>query len=363
MRTPLLLTLLIIHSPVWADNDHLPPYQARFDRDKPVIAVVGENRMTELVDYLVPFGLLSQAGIAEVVALSTEAGPLHLMPALTIRAQATVEEFQRLYPQGADYLIVPAVHESDDPRLLAFIGSQAKHGATLVGICDGVLALGQAGQLRGRRATGHWYSLQQRREDFPETRWVENRRYVVDGKVMTTSGVSAAIPATLAVVEAIAGAGRAAELGSAIGLADWSPRHDSRQFAFGARDYMTIAGNYAAFWRHETLDVPLQPGLDEAVLALKTDAWARSFRTEVSASAAGPVISRHGLTFLPDVQDSSATPMPGDATSASDALDEAIQSIGERYGLATAELVAAQLEYQPSERSKPEARRNNRDNP
>lgn len=359
----LLILLLLFHLPAQADIDHLPPYQNRLGRERPLIAVVGENRMTELVDYLVPFGILSQSRVADVVALSTEAGPLQLMPALRIRAQASVAAFEKRYPQGADYLIVPAVHDSDDPRLIAFIQSQAAKGATLIGICDGVLVLGNAGQLKGRRATGHWYSLSQRQSDFPDTQWLENRRYVVDGNVMTTSGVSAAIPASLALVEAIAGSARAAQLGQAIGVSEWSSRHDSRQFAFGARGYLAIAGNYAAFWRHETLGLPLQPGLEETSLALRADAWARSFRTEVRSSAPGPVVSRHGLTFLPDDPAPQPAYLPGRATRATAVLDEALVGIAEHYGAATADVVAAQLEYSSPERTQPTMRQNPMDNP
>lgn len=362
MRLPLML-LLLLTLPVQADDDHLSPYPNRFGRERPVIAVVGENRMTELVDYLVPFGILSQSGAAEVVALSTEPGPLQLMPALKVRAQATVDEFEQHYPQGADYLIVPAVHDSSDAKLIAFIQSQSAKGATLIGICDGVLVLGRAGQLKGRRATGHWYSLAQRQSDFPETQWLENRRYVVDGNLMTTSGVSAAIPASLALLEAIAGKAKAATLAQEIGVSEWSSRHDSRRFAFGALGYMAIVGNYLAFWRHESLGVPLQPDLDEASLALRADSWARSFRTEVQSSAPGPVLSRHGLTFLPDDAAPSPTTLPGAATGATAVLDEALDGIAERYGTATAEVVAAQLEYLLPERTQPRMRQNPMDNP
>src|SRR5579872_3470357 len=57
-------------------NGKIAPYHARFGRSQPVIAVVGDNRSTELSDYVVPYGILSQAQVAEVIALSTSAGPI-----------------------------------------------------------------------------------------------------------------------------------------------------------------------------------------------------------------------------------------------------------------------------------------------
>ncbi|MDH4870936.1 DJ-1/PfpI family protein [Pseudomonas sp. BN515] len=343
MRT--LLLILTLFAPLLAQADALEPYQPRFGREQPLVAVVGENRMTELVDYLVPFGLLSRAGVAKVVALSTREGPLQMMPALKIDAQATTREFEQRYPQGADYLIVPAVHYSDDHVLTAFVAGQAAKGATIVGICDGVLVLGHTGLLHGRQATGHWYSKSMRETDFPDTRWQADRRYVVDGKLVTSSGVSAAVPVSLALVEAIAGPLKAEALGREIGLTDWSPAHDSQSFAFGAGGYLTAAGNYLAFWRHETLSLPLQPDLDEATLALRVDAWARSFRTKVLASGNGPVRSLNGLTLLPDAPAKGMPPLPGRETSPGKVLDEALAGIAARYGDATAAFVAAQLEY------------------
>lgn len=358
----LFLILLLCTHAAQADNDALAPYQPRFGRERPVIAVVAQNRMTELADYLVPLGVLRRSGAAEVLALASEPGPVQLMPALRLQPQATLEEFTQRYPQGADYLIVPAVHDSQDPALLAFVQAQAARGATVVGVCDGVLVLGNAGLLHGRRATGHWYSRKQRLEDYPDAHWEENRRYVADGRVITTSGVTAALPLSLALVETIAGKPRAATLAREFGVQEWSPRHDSQRFRLGASGYLTAAGNYLALWNHEVFSVPLKQGFDEVSLALAVDAWARTFKTEVQGNAAHPVSSAGGLLFLPDSPDDHPA-LPGAGTTAIATLDNALDAIARRYGESTRRLVTAQLEYAPPERSDRLARRNNMDNP
>lgn len=363
MRTHLFLLILLLVAPlVRADEESLAPYTARFGRERPVIAVVAQNRMTELADYVVPLGVLRRSGVADVVALATAPGPVQLMPALKLQPQATLADFQQRYPQGADYLIVPAVHDSEDAALVDFVRDQAGKGATVVGICDGVLVLGHAGLLHGRRATGHWYSREQRQGDFPDARWQEDRRYVVDGQVMTTSGVTAALPASLALVEAIAGTASASALAQQLGLSDWSPRHDSQRFALGARGYLTAAGNYLLPWRHDDFAVTLQPGFDEIALALSVDAWTRSFRTQVKAKGERPVTSASGLEFLPE-EATGLPELPAPTGSAFQALDRALAAIAGRYGEATRQLVAAQLEYATPERSGRLARRNNMDNP
>lgn len=348
-----LLGLLYFVSCVHASDERLPSYQARFEREQPVVAVLAQNQMTELTDFVVPLGVLRRAGVARVLAVATDAGVVQLMPALSVRAETSIAEFQRDYPQGADYLIVPAVHDSQEPRLLDFIRQQAALGTSIIGICDGALPLAYAGLLDGRRATGHWYSRSQRLSDFPDTQWQENRRYVVDGRLMTTAGVSAALPASLALVEAIAGTAKASTLAQQLGVSDWSTRHDSEAFSFGSQGYLTAAGNYLARWRHETFAVTLHPGLDEVSLALRVDAWARTFLTHVQGVAHQPLFSAGGLEFMPQRADASdLQELPGDATSAVQTLDEALTAIASRYGTATRRLVAAQLEYRPYEQTR-----------
>jgi transcriptional regulator GlxA family with amidase domain len=94
-------------------------------------------------------------------------------------------------------VIEPAINNSDDPKLLGWITSQAGKGATTVSICDGALVVAKTGLMRGHRATGHWATQSLRREKFPDTTWQTNIRYVADGKIVSSAGVSASIPIPL----------------------------------------------------------------------------------------------------------------------------------------------------------------------
>lgn len=335
-----------------AATGKIPPYQPRFDRSRPVIAVIGENRMTELVDYVVPYGILRQSAAAEVLAVATRDGPLQMMPALRFEAQATIAQFDRRFPEGADYLIVPAVHHSEDPLLTGWVAAQAAKGATVVGVCDGVLVLGHAGLLRGRRATGHWYSEAERENSFPDTQWLKNIRYLADGRIVTTTGAAAAIPVSLALVEAIAGSARAASVARELGVTEWSAEHDSEPFDLSLEDYYSAARNLLLFWRHETLGIAVAPGVDEIALALTADAYSRTYRSSAlsQASSSAPLTSRRGLRLLPDStpgndrQPDRMLPALSPAQPAA-ALESTLDAIARDYGEADAHLVALQLEY------------------
>ena len=111
--------------------------------------------------------------------------------------------------EGADYVIVPAMSRDDDPAALQWIRSQAAKGATIVGVCAGAKVVGDAGLLDGKRATTHWYFLKELREEHPAIRYVADRRLVVDRGVATTTGITASMPMSLTLIEAIAGRDKA----------------------------------------------------------------------------------------------------------------------------------------------------------
>lgn len=316
-----------------------------------MVAVIGQNDGTETTDYLVPYAVLAQSGVADVLALATEARPLRLMPALTVEPQATVDDFDARFPEGADYVVVPALHRSDDQRVTTWIRSQATKGATIVGVCSGVRTVSSAGLLAGRFATGHWYDIADLRKANPTSRFLRDRRYVVDRGVVTTTGVTASLPVSLALVEAIAGSERASALALEIGVEAWDARHDGSAFRLDRASVRTAMGNGIAFWKRETVAVPVSQGVDEIALALTADPWSRTYRSSALTVAARPgsVRMRRGLRLIPDrvSGDDAATltlaPPSGDAPAR--ALDIALETIRERYGAPTASFVALQIEY------------------
>lgn len=320
-------------------------------RQRPVVAVLGDNQGTETTDYLMPYGVLKQSGLAEVWALAIAPGLLPLHPALAIKPQATAAEFDARYPDGADYVIVPAMHHSGNPAVLAWIKAQAAKGAMIVGVCSGVRVLSKAGLLRERAATGFWYDLDDLRRENPSMRWVRDRRYVVDSGVATTTGITATIPASLAIVEAIGGKPAAAALARELGVESWDAAHDSDAFRLG-RHFWTATGNMLAFWNHETVGIPVAEGVDEIALALTADIYSRTYRSHAFtlAERRDVLTTRRGIQLVPDQAAGNARVdlvLPAvSAERPTRALETALDDVAKRYGKRTAAIVALQLEYQ-----------------
>ncbi|WP_129790745.1 DJ-1/PfpI family protein [Sphingosinicella sp. CPCC 101087] len=320
-------------------------------RRRPLIAIIGINDATETTDYLMPYGILRRADVADVVALSTEPGPVDLYPALKVVPQATVAEFDRDHPRGADYVIVPAMSRDDDPAALQWIRSQAGKGAITIGICAGAKVVAAAGLLDGRRATTHWYYLREMLERHPTIQYVRNRRFVVDRGVATTTGITASMPMMLTLIEAVAGPERAGAVARDLGLSTWDARHDSSGFLLSRPFVTTVMANAIPFWNREQFGIRLTPGIDEVSLALVADAWSRTYRsTAVTyAASADPRRSRNGLLILPDRVESGwakARTLPDPSRQRpAEALEQALQALSHRFGPRTAAMVAMQLEY------------------
>jgi putative intracellular protease/amidase len=330
----------------------LPAYSSRFDRQKPIIAVVGENTFTELTDYVVPYGILSEANVADVFALATQDGALQMFPALRLQPQATVSKFDVQFPNGADYVIVPAVHHSDDPDLIKWILEQSNKGATIVGVCDGVRVLANAGLLHEHKAVGHWYSFDKLADEFPTTDWVKNTRYIADKKIVTTTGVTASIPVSIALIEAIAGTEKANDVAQGLGIDYWGTEHKSNKFKLNAKHIWVAASNWLSFWSKEKIAIPITDGVDEVTLALMADSYSRTYRSKALAlsKTQSEVVSKHGLTILIDEgQDETSFSRVielEDNIKAGDILDTTLKDIERLYGLGTAKFVALQLEYE-----------------
>lgn len=327
-------------------RETIDPYQQRFGRLQPVIAVVGDNSGTELTDFVIPYGVLSASGVATVVSVSTEAGTLQMLPALKLQAQHTLQQFDELFPQGADYVVVPAIRDKNNARLITWLTAQSGKGGSLVSICNGAITLAATGLMKGHRATAHWASEKTRAADFPDVLWQKNIRYVADGKIISSAGISASLPVSIALVQAIAGEEKANALANQLGLTDWSSKHSSDAFQQASDDPSQA-------WRVQQkapthMNIPLSVGMDEVALALRAEAYSHSGAVQVVSVSGNtkPVKTRHNLLVVPDKQVVilGANVEPASLPSAQ-ALDTALDTISREYGPAAAAQAARVMEY------------------
>ncbi len=100
-----------------------------------------------------------------------------------------------------DVLVLPgtadvAGHALSDPGLLDWVRAQAATARWVTAVCTGTLILHAAGLLRGRKATTHWAYAEELGRD-PQLTLLPDMRYVRDGNIVTSQGVSAGIDMAL----------------------------------------------------------------------------------------------------------------------------------------------------------------------
>jgi putative intracellular protease/amidase len=313
---------------------------------RPVIAMLALNERTEMTDLLLPHAVLKRADVAEVQIVAPQAGTVKLFPALQVDGALDFEAFARRHPAGADIVIVPAMERDDDPAITTWLQQQARRGAKVIGICSGARVVGRAGLLDGRHFSGHWYDRKTLLKRHPGAQHVPDQRYLIDRGVATTTGISASIPATLALVEAIGGPARAEAVAQELGVSSWGPAHDSARFGLTVGRGVAYVRQGMAFWLDERWQVDVHDGMDDIALALAADAWSRTGRVSLeAASAAGAVRLRSGLRLLTHKPDDSPRLPLAAGLKPVPQLDRTLCEIAERHGSARRERVLLEMEY------------------
>ncbi|KAF4810297.1 Isonitrile hydratase [Colletotrichum tropicale] len=134
-----------------------------------------------------------------------------------------------------DVLIVPGgqgtryagIHASID-----FIKERFPELQYLITVCTGAGVAARAGVLDGKRATTNKLSWEQTIALRPEVNWVHKARWVEDGNVWTSSGISAGIDVTFAWIAAVYGKDLARNIADRM---EYTPVEDSSWDPFADR--------------------------------------------------------------------------------------------------------------------------------
>lgn len=320
-----------------------PPVSA-FGAARPLVVILADADGTETTDLIAPYAILAESGAVEVKVVAASAAPIKLMPGMArVSPQMTLAELARR-PKGPDVVIVPAMHQVHDPERAAWLQAQVRGGARVMSICDGALVLADAGLLEGRQATVHWFSAEGLAKKHPKVTLRRDLRWVTDGPITTTAGVSASAPASLALLRDLAGDEVMRETARRLGLAEPNQRHAGGDYRLASGPVGVAAGNAAAFWRRDDVQVALAPGIDEFSFAAVLDGWSRTYRSTAWATGPATIVSRRGLTIHADPSapkrfDRQAT-LPASA-----AIEGMIDQVRAAYGAPTARFVALQLEH------------------
>lgn len=97
-----------------------------------------------------------------------------------------------------DIVIVPGgkgaeVHEIHNQNVITWIKNQAFKAEIIASVCTGALLLAKAGLLDGKSATTHWMDIERLESEFPLVTVKRGVKFVDEGSVVTSGGISAGI--------------------------------------------------------------------------------------------------------------------------------------------------------------------------
>jgi transcriptional regulator GlxA family with amidase domain len=147
----------------------------------------------------------------DVFCMSVHGGPVVGAKSLMLGAHHSTQSAPRL-----DVLIHPGGPGTgpmlNDPEHLRWVRGLRRDVPLMASVCTGSLIYAAAGLLTGRRATTHWSSLNDLAELDPTVITDVRSRFVDDGDLITSAGVSAGIDMALHLVARLASNERAQEV-------------------------------------------------------------------------------------------------------------------------------------------------------
>lgn len=154
----------------------------------------------EMLDLYGPLQMFSMHRDAfRIVTVAQAAGPVTASGGPGTMAQEAFGD------RPFDLLLVPGGQgtraQVTNPAMLEWLATAGAKAELVTSVCTGAALLARAGLLDGRRATTNKRAFQWVVEQGPQTLWQTRARWVEDGRFFTSSGVSAGIDMSLAIID------------------------------------------------------------------------------------------------------------------------------------------------------------------
>lgn len=186
--------------------------------DKPIPVAVLIDKDATVIDFTGPWEVFQDVGVTgkpgfDLFTVAPERTPLRASAGLRIVPDYTLDT-----APPAKVIVIPAQSGSrrPDQRPIKENWLKARFPETeiIMSVCTGAYLLARTGLLDGMAATTHHDYLADFAAAFPTVKVVETRRYVDNGRLITTAGLSSGIEGALRVVERYYGAEAARQVAS-----------------------------------------------------------------------------------------------------------------------------------------------------
>ncbi len=155
---------------------------------------------TEVLDFSGPFEVFSTANrflseknhvclIAETTSAVAARGGYHVLP------HHSIEQ----HPDLDVLIVVGGIHTKEmfNTPVIRWISAQNSTVTILASVCTGAFLLAEAGVLNHLTVTTHWEDIYDLKQGYADLTVVDNVRWVDQGRIITSGGISAGIDMSL----------------------------------------------------------------------------------------------------------------------------------------------------------------------
>lgn len=155
------------------------------------------------------FGLLEDG--ANITVIAEKIGAVRSSGGPSGMAEALMKE-----SSGFDVLLIPGGigtrTQIANVPFLAELKRLAEVSRMVATVCTGSFLLAETGLLDGHKATSNKRVFQFVKDHAPKVEWIAKARWVEDGRYFTSSGISAGMDMTLAIIAKLCGRERSLEI-------------------------------------------------------------------------------------------------------------------------------------------------------
>jgi putative intracellular protease/amidase len=172
----------------------------------------------QIIDFTGPFEVLGQAGY-QVITVSANPSVKTNM-GMKVNSDYTFTNCPE-----AGIFIIPGGNISgtrQSAETIKWIKQYSEKSDVVMSVCNGALILAETGLLDGLTATTYHNAITELEKGFPKTKVISDKRFVDNGKFITTAGLSSGIDGALHIIEKLKGKSKAQTV--ALNLEyDWKP--------------------------------------------------------------------------------------------------------------------------------------------
>jgi transcriptional regulator GlxA family with amidase domain len=167
----------------------------------------------EVLDFAGPYEVFTTASrmhrrthdtdLFQVVTVARDTAPVRARAGLLVTPDTTFGTHPAF-----DVLVVPGGVVTDElarPDVAAWIARTAPTTRITASVCTGAFLLAQAGLVAGKAVTTHWEDIDDLKAMFPGLDVRTGVRWVDEGAIVTSAGISAGIDMSLHLVERLGG--------------------------------------------------------------------------------------------------------------------------------------------------------------